>query len=144
MTSRLSWEIDYLKNDLSFCQYQTVKRSFFVLTCADRLLVSLISMFRSEFHDAVFPSVTASFAYNTFNIIGVAIDETIINKITDVKYTGVSSPAESPFCDTISATSPLVIIPTPIFKESKLLNLHSRAVIPQPIILDTKPTSTKY
>ena len=106
MTSRLSWEIDYLKNDLSFCQYQTVKRSFFVLTCADRLVVSLISMFRSEFHDAVFPSVTASFAYNTFNIIGVAIDETIINKITDVKYTGVSSPAESPFCDTISATSP--------------------------------------
>ena len=61
MTSRLSWEIDYLKNDLSFCQYQTVKRSFFVLTCADRLLVSLISMFRSEFHDAVFPSVTLQF-----------------------------------------------------------------------------------
>lgn len=70
------------------------------------------------------------------------MDETMIKNITEVKYTGVSSPAVSPFCATISATSPLVIMPTPILNESMPLNLHRRAVRPQPIILEIKPTAT--
>ena len=80
--------------------------------------------------------------YNTFNIIGVRIEDTIIKRMTDVKYTGVSRPADNPFCATISATSPRVIIPTPIFKESNPLNLQRRAISPHPIIFEMSPTAT--
>ena len=91
-----------------------------------------------------FPYVgeAASLEYNIFKIIGVAIEDTIIKKITDVKYTGVSRPAVNPFCATIRATSPRVIIPTPILRESIPLNLQSRAVIPQPMIFEINPTAT--
>lgn len=70
------------------------------------------------------------------------MDDIIISKITEVKYTGVRSPTDNPFCDTIKATSPLVIIPTPIFKESDILNLQIFAIIPHPTILETNPTAT--
>lgn len=85
----------------------------------------------------------ASLEYSIFNMIGVAIEDTMIRKITDVKYTGVSRPAVNPFCATISATSPLVIIPTPIFNESRTLNLQTRAISPQPTIFEISPTATK-
>lgn len=84
----------------------------------------------------------ASLEYNIFKMIGVDMDDTIIKKITDVKYTGVSKPAVNPFCATIRATSPRVIIPTPIFRESIPLNLHRRAAIPQPMTFEINPTTT--
>ena len=84
----------------------------------------------------------ASFEYNILSIIGVEMDDTMIKNITEVKYTGVSSPAVSPFCATISATSPLVIMPTPILSESMPLNLHRRAISPQPTIFEINPTAT--
>ena len=87
-------------------------------------------------------SAVAFFAYNNFKIIGVAMEDTIISKITDVKYTEESSPTENPFWETISATSPRVIIPTPIFKESGQLNLHALAVRPQPMIFAIRATAT--
>ena len=80
---------------------RTILQTYRIAPCA---------FFKLLFQDLYY----ASFAYNTFSIIGVNIDDTIISKITDVKYTGVKSPADNPFCDTISATSPLVIMPTPI------------------------------
>ena len=83
-----------------------------------------------------------SFEYKIFNIMGVKIDDTIIKKITDVKYTDVSNPADKPFWATTNATSPRVIMPTPIFSESKPLNLHSRPMIPQPTTLEISPTAT--
>lgn len=70
------------------------------------------------------------------------MDEIIISKITDVKYTGVSRPTDNPFWDTIRATSPLVIIPTPIFKESDILNLQILAINPHPITFAIRPTAT--
>ena len=70
--------------------------------------------------------------------------DTIINKITEAKYSGVSSPTDSPFCATISATSPLVIIPTPILTHSIPLKPQSQDISPQPIILATSPTRTKH
>ena len=87
-------------------------------------------------------SAVAFFAYNNFKIIGVAMEDTIISKITDVKYTEESSPTESPFWETISATSPRVIIPTPILSESGILNLQSFAVPPQPITFVKSATAT--
>lgn len=83
-----------------------------------------------------------SLEYNIFKIIGVDMDDTIIKKITDVKYTGVSKPTVNPFCATIRATSPRVIIPTPILRESIPLNLHRRAAIPQPTTFEISPTAT--
>ncbi len=90
----------------------------------------------------IYVGEAASFEYNIFNMIGVKIEETMIRKITDVKYTGVSRPAERPFCATISATSPRVIMPTPIFSESRTLNLQMRAISPQPMIFEISPTAT--
>ena len=69
--------------------------------------------------------------------------ETIIRKITAVKYIGEIIPTERPFCETINATSPLVIIPTPILKLSFMLNLHNLAMIPHPMIFVINATSTK-
>ena len=71
------------------------------------------------------------------------MEEVIIKRITEVKYTGSIRPAESPFCDTINATSPRVIIPTPIFKQSAPRKRHAFAIRPQPIILQINATSTK-
>ena len=70
------------------------------------------------------------------------MEETIINKITDVKYTGDMSPTARPFWDTINATSPRVIIPTPIFRESIALNLQILAISPQPTIFVSNATIT--
>ena len=67
----------------------------------------------------------------------------MINKITDVKYTGERSPTARPFWDTINATSPLVIIPIPIFNESIVLKRHKRDTIPHPIIFVINATITK-
>ena len=92
--------------------------------------------------DISYAGEAASLEYNIFSMIGVKIEDTMIRKITDVKYTGVSSPAVRPFCATIRATSPRVIIPTPIFSESRPLNLQRRAISPQPIIFETSPTAT--
>ncbi len=75
--------------------------------------------------------------------MGVEIEDTIINKITAVKYTGLRRPTLNPFWDTIRATSPRVIIPTPIFNESAQENLHNLATSPHPMILQSKPTKTK-
>lgn len=75
--------------------------------------------------------------------IGVAIDDTIIRRMTLVKYTGLRSPTDNPFWDTIRATSPLVIIPIPIFNESLAENLHSLATAPQAIIFVNSATRTK-
>lgn len=63
------------------------------------------------------------------------MEETIIRRITAVKYLDSIIPTERPFCATISATSPLVIMPTPIFRESTLLKRRSLDVRPHPITL---------
>lgn len=63
------------------------------------------------------------------------MEEKRINNITGVKKTGSNKPTDKPFCETIRATSPRIIIPTPILTESLLLNLKSLAINPQPIIL---------
>jgi len=68
--------------------------------------------------------------------------EQMMRRITAVKYTGVRRPTESPFWDTIRATSPLVIMPTPIFKLSLKLNLQIFAMRPQPMIFVIKATRT--
>ena len=69
------------------------------------------------------------------------MEETMISKITDVKYTGSISPTASPFWAMINATSPRAIIPTPIFRESGILNLHIRLIRPQPMIFATRATT---
>ena len=48
-----------------------------------------------------------------------------------------------PFCATISATSPRVIIPTPTFRESSQLKRQIFAARPQPMILVINATTTK-
>ena len=67
-------------------------------------------------------------------MIGVAMEDTMISKMTDVKYTGCMSPTASPFCETIRATSPRVIMPTPIFKESSHEKRQTLEIRPQPTI----------
>ena len=66
----------------------------------------------------------------------------IISKITAVKYCDDIRPTLRPFCATISATSPLVIIPTPILRQSIPLNPHNLDIIPHPIILETSAIIT--
>ena len=58
------------------------------------------------------------------------------------KYSAPIIPTDSPFCATIKATSPLVIIPTPIFNASGPLNLQILAIRPQPMILHSNATTT--
>ena len=72
------------------------------------------------------------------------MEEKTMSRMTAVKYTEFSNPTLSPFCATIRATSPLVIMPTPIFRESALLKRHTLAMMPQPTILVISPTSTKH
>ena len=71
---------------------------------------------------------------SSFNKIGV---KSVVN-ITTITIAGKrfssNSPALAPFCATIKETSPLAIIPVPIAKAVKLLNLQSLAPIKQPII----------
>ena len=62
--------------------------------------------------------------------------------ITPVKYSGVMSPTASPALAVIRATSPLVIMPTPILRESLKLNLQSLETAPQPMILARQATAT--
>lgn len=69
--------------------------------------------------------------------------EAMIKRMTAVKYSGVRRPTDNPFCATISATSPRVIIPTPIFKLSGNENLQALAIRPQPMIFVTSATRTK-
>ena len=70
------------------------------------------------------------------------MEDTIIKRITDVKYTGFKSPTASPFCDTIRATSPLVIIPTPILIACFGEYRSNIAIREQPIILEKSATAT--
>ena len=84
-----------------------------------------------------------SFEKRSFKITGVKTEEQIIKRITAVKYSAVIIPAAKHFWVTIKATSPRVIMPTPIFRESLQLNLHIFAMRPQPIILEIKATRTK-
>ena len=49
----------------------------------------------------------------------------------------------SPLFVIISATSPLVIIPAPIFRLSSQLNLQAFATVPQPMTLLSIATITK-
>ena len=70
--------------------------------------------------------------------------ETIIKRITEVKYEDSIMPTAKPFCATISATSPRVIMPTPILSESPHPKRHSREVKPQPMILVISATATKH
>lgn len=67
----------------------------------------------------------------------------MISRMTQVKYSGVKSPTESPFWETIRATSPLVIIPIPIFRESDREKRQTLAISPQPMIFANNATSTK-
>lgn len=48
-----------------------------------------------------------------FSKIGTSIEETMIKRITAVKYFGSINPEERPFEATINATSPRTIIPKP-------------------------------
>ena len=56
--------------------------------------------------------------YSLLSRIGARIELTNIIRITGVKNSGVIKPRARPFCAVISATSPLVIIPTPILRLS--------------------------
>lgn len=85
----------------------------------------------------------SSRAKRNFRAIGVTMDEIRISRITGVKYAELIIPQDNPFCATISATSPRVIIPTPTFRESSHLNRHTRAIKEQPMILHSNATSTK-
>ena len=71
------------------------------------------------------------------------MEDVIISKITDVKYTGSSSPTDIPFWATIKATSPRVIIPTPTLIACLAGILQAIDISPQPIILVSKATATK-
>ena len=61
--------------------------------------------------------------------------DTMISRMTAVKYEESMIPIFRPLLVMISATSPRVIIPTPIFKQSIHLNLQAFAINPQPITL---------
>ena len=74
----------------------------------------------------------------------MAIEDTIISSITDVKYFASIMPTESPFCETISATSPRVIMPTPTLRLSRKEYFIRRAVRPQPMTFVSIATSTKH
>lgn len=82
--------------------------------------------------------------YRILRNIGVRIDDTTIRKMTDVKYAPLKAPTDNALWATIRATSPLVIIPIPIFRVSRPLNPHSLEASPQPMILDRRPTRTKH
>ena len=82
--------------------------------------------------------------YKSFRNIGVRIDEVMIRRITDVKNAPLNAPTERALCATISATSPRVIIPIPILRQSFPLKPHNLEVAPQPMIFDKRPTSTKH
>ncbi len=60
-----------------------------------------------------------------------------------MKNSGVSSPRESPFWEIIRATSPRVIMPMPIFRESAMEKRHSFAMSPQPMILASSAVRIK-
>ena len=77
----------------------------------------------------------------SFNKIGVISVVTITTRTMAGKSESDISPACSPFCATINATSPLEIIPTPMVKESIFENPHIFAPNPQPIILESMATS---
>ena len=59
-----------------------------------------------------------------------------------MKYSEVIIPAARHFWATIRATSPRVIIPTPIFKESGQLKRQTLAISPHPIIFVRRATTT--
>ena len=86
--------------------------------------------------------VGASLEYNIFRITGVSMELHMIRRITDVKYLLSISPTASPFCDTMRATSPLVIIPTPILSVSLPLKPNALPARPQPTIFESIPVST--
>ena len=71
------------------------------------------------------------------------MEEQMISKITAVKNWEEIMPTDKHFWATIKATSPRVIIPMPIFKESLKLNLQILAIMPQPTILEPSATTTK-
>ena len=75
-------------------------------------------------------------------MIGVAMEDTMISRMTDVKYTESIIPSLSPLCATISATSPRVIMPTPMRRVSLPLKPHRRDTAPQPMIFVTSATAT--
>ena len=75
--------------------------------------------------------------------MGVETLETMISRITAVKYSGVRRPTDNPFCATIRATSPRVIMPTPIFRLSGKENLQAFAMSPQPMIFVIKTEDRK-
>lgn len=52
----------------------------------------------------------------------------MINSMIAEKKSALKSPAASPFCAVISATSPLDIIPIPIFNASFFLKPRKRAL----------------
>ena len=68
--------------------------------------------------------------------------DTIISRITEVKYCEPIMPSVSPRWATISATSPRVIMPTPTLSVSLPLKPHSLDMAPQPMILLTSATAT--
>ena len=68
--------------------------------------------------------------------------DTMISRITDVKYTELIMPSLSPLCATIKATSPRVIMPTPILSVSLPLKPQSLDIAPQPMIFVDSATST--
>ena len=74
--------------------------------------------------------------------MGTVIELNRISMITPVKYSGVIRPTARPAFAVIRATSPLVIMPTPILRESLKLNLQSFATAPQPTILARHATAT--
>lgn len=57
----------------------------------------LLDCFYMAFSTDPYAGEAASLEYNIFSMIGVKIEDTMIRKITDVKYTGVSRPAVNPF-----------------------------------------------
>ena len=75
--------------------------------------------------------------------MGTAIELKRISMMTPVKYSGVMRPTARPALAVIRATSPLVIMPTPILIESLKLNLQSFAVAPQPMTFARQATATK-
>ena len=68
--------------------------------------------------------------------------DTIISRITAVKYTELIKPSSSPRWATMRATSPRVIMPTPMRSESLLPKRHSRDIAPQPMTLVAMATIT--
>ena len=91
----------------------------------------------------VFEKISTLKKEEFFKSIGVRIELTIISRITEVKYLLSSISTSSPFLETIRATSPLVIIPTPILRASLPLNPQTLDISPHPMIFDISPTRTK-